>query len=194
VKLHPAFIEKMKSFILLLFIYNPVFSQQDTIVIKYSVRDRNTISYYNEENGLVRTENYDENGLLYKKVWKAATNKADSVEYFDTEGNRITISTPFWKIILDYPSFPFKDIENAIRDGFNWKNVAPDEGQGSILLSFTIIDTSFKIMNIRVLSGIHKSLNEEAIRSAQNVNLSKILYNYDDISFPLEIYTFLRFE
>lgn len=169
------------------------FSQQDTIVIKYSTKNRNTISYYNETDGLVRIENYDENGLLYKKVWKATTNKADSVEYFDTEGNIINISTPFWKIILDYPNFPFKDIEKIISDGFNWNNVVPREGNGSVLLSFTIIDTSFKITNIRVLSGIHKSLNEEVIRSAQNVDLSKILYNYSDISFPLEIYTFVRF-
>lgn len=182
----------MKNLVLLLlFICNPVFYQKDTIITS-SIKDRNTISYYNE-NELVLTENYDENGLLYKKVWKASVNRLDSVEYFDTEGNKINISTPFWRIILDYPNFPFKEVESAIRDEFNWKNVTPSEGQGNVLLSFTVIDISFKITNIRVLSGIHKSLNDEAARSVKNIDLSKILNAYADIIFPLEIYTFLRF-
>jgi len=136
--------------ILLLLIFNCCCSQNATF-------DKKKSHYKVDENAECL---YDTDSLLYKKVWRSGLNRIDSIKYYDFERkelrNIITMEGLNSECILW--------LQKKVKSTFNWNNVIPRDGQGIVVLVF-IANEKLEISNVRIIRGIHKSLNNEIKRS-----------------------------
>ena len=117
---------------------------------------------------------YDADSILFKKVWYSH-GVTDSVQYFDVKGKKLDTIITFDKLLVQNKGITnnLKQIKKKITSEFDWRNVLPREGQGTVIISFMITPT-LEISNVRVINGISKSLNQELVRATSNLDKSDI--------------------
>ncbi len=117
---------------------------------------------------------YDADSILFKKIWYSNGN-VDSVQYFDLRGAKINGIISFETLVLNRNvNEHLNVIKQKITQNFNWNNVIPQDGEGTVIISFTIEPTLI-ITNARVLTGIHYSLNKELIRCINTLDKSDVI-------------------
>ena len=144
----------MKNFILLILVSIFFSAYGQSLKLTTSSQSRSCL----EKKGLCLI--YDADSVLIQKIWYSELSKIDSISYFDLNGKEVIGYESEGNIDLEC----FKLIKYSIDKQFNWKNVSPQDGQGTVMVSF-FITSSLEIEDIRILSGIHKSLNDEVKRA-----------------------------
>jgi hypothetical protein len=109
---------------------------------------------------------YDTDGILEKKIFYSQQAKLDSIHYFDLKGQRILDFRPDYKI----DSSCFDLIHTEVAQNINWGDELFDV-KGGIIASF-FVNSNLEILDVRILNGIHKSIDEEVKRAIQRLNKS----------------------
>lgn len=103
---------------------------------------------------------FDIDSVKYKAILYSTSGEVEDTKFFRKTGSEIKDCTMNLSPIL------VKKLRERIRFYFDWGNVVPRDGQGVVLLSL-LINCDGSIDEVRILRGIHHSLNEEVMRAAK---------------------------